>query len=48
MSEMSELARMHWRGWVGLGSMRYSSHMGRESAARAGEMKPMAGVSQKF
>jgi hypothetical protein len=25
-SEVSELARVHWRGWVGLGSMRYSSH----------------------
>jgi hypothetical protein len=24
-SEVLELARMHWRGWVGLGSMRYSS-----------------------
>jgi hypothetical protein len=27
MSEVSELARMHQRGWVGLRSMQYSSHI---------------------
>jgi hypothetical protein len=27
MSEVSELARMCQRDWVGLGSMRYSSHI---------------------